>query len=95
MLLDKDGVLGLTLVAAEGVAELEGEDWVRESTEDEKALFLEEVHKTIPKARFDEFAMDRTGRPYWLMTILETPQTPSYVRDKIQKYQRVRTLVTP
>lgn len=65
-------------VGAEGAQEVEGLDWVREATPEEietLRLSLREAWLGSQEA-FDagwkQFGLDRIGRPYFPLTILET-----------------------
>jgi hypothetical protein len=73
-------VVGIIAVGAEGMYEIQDEDWWRESTELEIAAFESACRDLIRSKRDDKAAMsfrlgellvDGTGRPYWLVTVLD------------------------
>jgi len=90
-------VLGVLLIGAEGCSETAGETWLREATDDEKCLFIEHFRKMIAQAKgkqqaecfkLSDITVDSSGRPYWLMAILDHPATPEIAREKAAKYTR-------
>lgn len=94
--LDED-VVGIILVGAEGCSEAEGAPWLREATEQEKDLFISNCRNSIrgelgDKAAdefcYSDFAKDRVGRPYFLMAVLDHPETPLKAKDKATQYHR-------
>lgn len=70
------------LVAAEGVADLNGVAWARRATREESLAF----QANNPNAPW----VDRTGRPYWLVAIYE--DAPPEVLVKVSKFFVVREL---
>ena len=91
-------VLGVLLVAAEGCSETSGEVWLREATNEEQALFVSHCRSLLQKTKgqrcadsfeFGDLAVDGSGRPYWLMAVLDHPATPTMAREKAAKYTRV------
>jgi hypothetical protein len=70
------------LVGAEGCAETQGCDWIREATPE-----AAEAYKVVP-----EYTVDGTGRPYFLMTVLDN--APPEVLAHVKKFRRVLR-VTP
>jgi len=81
------------LLSAEGMAELQDAEWVRDATEDEVKAFQERHNLTEDEYR--EVVVDKTGRPYWLVTLLEgAPEVAAEVAaEKASTYARVRSLV--
>lgn len=57
------------LIGAEGTAEIDGLPWVREATDKERQAFIERVLDG-DEERYRNSTVDRTGRPYFLLTIL-------------------------
>lgn len=73
------------LVGAEGAAEIDGQPWARPATDEEKAAFLqfscgenEDIYRRS--------LTDKTGRPYFLLTILES--APEEIQVKARSYCR-------
>jgi hypothetical protein len=67
------------LVGAEGVAENEGVDWMREATDEELSLFRDK------EKRYFALTIDQNGRPYFLMTVIREKaplRVWEHVRDK-------------
>lgn len=79
----------IVLVAAEGMAELEGLDWVRDAAEDEVRAYQERHQLTQEEYR--RVIVDRTGRPYWPVTLLDN--APEIAVEKAATYARVRSLI--
>jgi hypothetical protein len=79
----------IVLVAAEGMAELEGVDWVRDATEEEIRAYQERHQLTQEEYR--RVIIDRTGRPYWPVTLLDS--APEIAVERAAIYARVRTLM--
>lgn len=73
------------LVGAEGAAELEGQSWVRDATDDERQAFIERVLDG-DEERYRNSTVDRTGRPYFLLTILA--DAPSDIQAKAKQCVR-------
>ena len=73
--------MNTVLMGAEGVAELESVDWIREATEEEISSFKEYwgVNGYI--------TIDGVGRPYWYMTMLD--HAPDEAKDIPSRYFRV------
>lgn len=88
-----ESIVGVVLVGAEGCAETEGEPWLRGATEEEKQAFIADCQCRCKAAgkKFDyrNFTVDGIGRPYWLKTVLRTPNTPKIAADKASQYTRV------
>lgn len=59
------------LLGAEGCSETEDQDWIREATPKEAQTFGEEFAAKNPLTDLRDIWIDRTGRPYFLMVILE------------------------
>lgn len=81
-------------VGAEGVAETEGEPWIRPATEEEKQEFIKQRQWESPKPeKFDlgSFLIDSTGRPYFLMSVNEE-EAPDMVAERARDYTRVKRL---
>jgi hypothetical protein len=66
------------LVGAEGCAETEDANWMREATVEEAAEF----HRQNPMVS----TIDGIGRPYWLMTVTDDAplEVLEYVKTKIR-----------
>lgn len=79
----------IVLVAAEGMAELEGLDWVRDATEEEVRAY--QKRHQLTEEEYRRVIMDRTGRPYWPVTLLDN--APEIAVEKAGTYARVRSLV--
>jgi hypothetical protein len=79
----------IVLVAAEGMAELEGLDWVRDATEEEVQAYQERHQLT--EEGYRRVIMDRTGKPYWPATLLDS--APEIAVEKAATYARVRSLL--
>lgn len=73
------------LVGAEGAAEIAREAWQRPATEEERRQFINDRCKGDEQL-FNNSLVDGTGRPYWLLTILET--APESVQAKARQYAR-------
>ncbi len=73
------------LVGAEGAAEIDGLPWVREATDDERQAFIERVLDG-DEERYRNSTVDRTGRPYFLLTILA--DAPADIQAKAQRCVR-------
>lgn len=73
------------LVGAEGVAEIVDEPWQRQATEEERRAFVASQCKGDEQL-YRKSLMDATGRPYWLLTILEN--APDYVQEKAKRVAR-------
>jgi len=73
------------LVGAEGAAEIEGQSWVREATEQERQEFIERVLNG-DEERYRNSTVDGTGRPYFLLTILA--DAPADIQAKAQRCVR-------
>lgn len=84
-----EDVAGIVLIGAEGRADIgEGDcPWARDATELEASQFKAEIKRLsdsgdhyAERALVDAdgrlLAIDRTGRPYWLTTILATAPEP-------------------
>lgn len=72
-------------VGAEGVAEIADKPWQRRATEEERLAFVAEKcgnHEQV----FENSLVDGIGRPYWLLTILDT--APAHVQEKARKFAR-------
>jgi hypothetical protein len=90
--------VGIVLIGAEGCAEVQDEHWLRDATTDERKLFIAFCTDMIRQSKgekaannfgFAEFAVDGTGRPYWLKAVLDRPETPAIAHEKAHKYTRV------
>jgi hypothetical protein len=79
----------IVLVAAEGMAELEGLDWVRDATEEEVRAYQERHQLTEEEYR--RVILDRTGRPYWPVAILDN--APEVAVERAVICARVRSLI--
>lgn len=86
---DSDPGGRIVLLAAEGMAELEGLDWVRDAAEDEVRAYQERHQLTQEEYR--RVIVDRTGRPYWPVTLLDN--APEIAVEKAATYARVRSLI--
>jgi hypothetical protein len=60
----------VVLLAAEGMAELDGVEWVRDATEEEIRAYRERHQLTHEEYR--RVIVDQTGRPYWPVTLLDS-----------------------
>ena len=83
------------LVGAEGMADqLQGVDWAREATKDEHAAFCEGL-KLLCKAQLgvtpQDYFTDNTGRPYWLVAVLDN--APAIARERAERFRRVVCLL--
>ena len=74
------------LLGAEGCAEAENVDWLREATDEEALAFWKEAREQGYTSK--AITVDKVGRPYWLMTI--TDEAPAGVLEANQA--TVRTL---
>lgn len=94
-----DDVAGVILVGAEGCSETEGETWLRDSTEEESALFKQYCEELVRQrgSKFDygDYTVDLSGRPYWLKTVLLTGSTPVVAIEKAQKFTRTVRVHVP
>lgn len=79
----------VVLLAAEGMAELDGESWLRDALEPEKEAFRERHKLTRDELR--ELLVDKTGRPYWMVTLAD--DAPEVAKRKAEQFVRVRSLV--
>ncbi len=70
------------LVGAEGCAEAEGAEWLREATDEEAKQFAAENPKVAN--------IDGIGRPYFLMTVLDS--APADVLERAKRNLRVLRL---
>lgn len=95
-------VIGVLLVGAEGVSETEGQSWLREATDEETKLFVEDCRNQIRESRgagpasefsLGSYSVDNNNRPYWLMAVLVHPETPDEAKRKALEYSRVMRLV--
>ena len=91
------GVAGVVLVGAEGCAETSDAAWLRDATDDERAGFETYCRQRVfntkgaaAAAMFDirDFAVDGTGRPYWLKAVLDVPGAPQIALDKARRFTR-------
>lgn len=74
------------LLGAEGCAETENVDWVREASDREAVDFWAEVRE---QGLTGIATVDKIGRPYWLMTVTE--EAPKEVLEAIKDtYRAVR-----
>lgn len=78
----------LILLGAEGVMEVEGVPWIRDTSPDELETFKEQ-HR-LSAVDFEELCIDETGRPYFLMALLH--DAPAQVRTRAQGACRLRRL---
>jgi hypothetical protein len=83
---DRDVTL---FVGAEGVAELEGQPWIREATEEE-IVRLRAERQPKDDAEWESLFLDGVGRPYFLMTVLK--DAPEEVWRKASSHLRVLRL---
>jgi hypothetical protein len=87
-------VAGVILVGAEGCAETANEKWLRNPTAEEMDGFKDycrSLHDNSgDKGPFDftDWTVDGMGRPYWLKTVLVTPDTPKVAIEKARKFTR-------
>ena len=90
-------VAGVVLVGAEGCAETQGETWLRDATEEERAGFEAycrqlvrdtDGDKAAAKFTLSDLAVDGTGRPYWLKVVLNVPHAPKVALKKARTYTR-------
>ena len=90
-------VAGIVLVGAEGCAETQGETWLRDATEEERAGFEAycrqlvrdtDGDKAAAKFTLSDLAVDRTGRPYWLQVVQNVPHAPEVALEKARTYTR-------
>lgn len=72
------------LLGAEGVSETEGQPWIREATAEEAEEFRDFYGGSDV---MQELGLDRTGRPYWLMTLTE--ETPPEILEANRGYGRM------
>ncbi len=73
------------LVGAEGAAEIANETWQRQATDEEQRQFIiDQCHGD--EQQFKSLLIDGTGRPYWLLTILE--MAPPAIHEKARNYVR-------
>lgn len=72
------------LLSADQYADSADEDWIREATPEEIAA-VEERH---PGIAFDEIAIDKTGRPYYWVTV-DGARCPTKVLVKASQSVRV------
>jgi len=79
----------VVLLAAEGMAEIQDQPWVRDATEAEMEAFRERHKLTRDELR--ELMVDKTGRPYWMVTLSD--DAPEIARRKAEEFVRVRSLV--
>jgi hypothetical protein len=73
------------LVGAEGAAEVESEGWVRPATDEEKQAFIAQAFASDDE-RYRAAAVDRTGRPYFLLTVLSN--APKKALEKAHGFAR-------
>jgi hypothetical protein len=90
-------VAGVVLVGAEGCAETANETWLRDATEQERAGFEAYCRQLVRNTDGDkaadafslgDFAVDGTGRPYWLKAVLDVPDVPPIALEKAREYTR-------
>lgn len=74
------------LLGAEGCAETEGEDWIRDATPEEVQIFASRLFKQHPEIDLADLSMDRNGRPYFYKTILDS--APDDVKDQVGRFFR-------
>jgi hypothetical protein len=79
----------LVLLGAEGLAELEGVDWLRAATPAETATFKRR-HR-LSELDYEAASLDGTGRPYFLVALL--PGAPDVVCVRARAHLRVLRLV--
>jgi len=79
----------VVLLAAEGMAELDGESWIRDATEAEREAFR--VRHKLTRDELRELMVDKTGRPYWMVTLSD--DAPDRAKRKAEEFVRVRSLV--
>jgi hypothetical protein len=73
------------LVGAEGTAETEGEPWIRPATAEEQRAFIEQACKG-DEGLYRDSLVDGTGRPYFLLTVLDN--APESVQAKAKRCAR-------
>ena len=92
-----NNVAGVLLVGAEGCAETSDETWLRDATDQERVGFEDycrqlirsrDGDKAAAEFRLGDLGVDGNGRPYWLKTVLNAPETPSIALDKARQYTR-------
>ena len=79
----------VVLLAAEGMAEVEGAEWLRDATDEERLAFSQ--RHDLSDDQFRRLIIDHTGRPYWLVTLLQN--APEIAKQKAATYARVRSLI--
>jgi len=90
-----EDVAGVLLVGAEGCSEAGDVAWLRDATEAETDVLkarLQRMHEQdTSQGAFDfsRYKVDGNGRPYWVKTVLITPETPEVAIEKARKYSRV------
>ena len=78
-------VIATLLVGAEGASEIEGQSWVRTAIDVEKQEFIFRACKGS-QDKYRNSLVDGTGRPYFLLTVLDT--APDEVKAKAMSFAR-------
>ncbi len=73
------------LVGAEGAAETDDQPWIRPATTEEQRAFVERACKG-DQGLYRNSLIDGTGRPYFLLTVLD--KAPASVQAKAKRYAR-------
>jgi hypothetical protein len=82
---EQQSTIATLLVGAEGAAEIAVESWQRGATEEERLAFVAEKCSGDEQL-FRNSLVDETGRPYWLLTVLDN--APAEVQTKAKRYAR-------
>ena len=95
MLTEAPHVVGILAVGAEGMSEIQGQDWWRESSKSERAAFEQACRQSIrrkcgdrdaEKFKLSTLLVDGTGRPYWIVSVLAN--APEVAQEKARTYSR-------
>jgi len=75
----------IVAVGAEGITEIEGQNWWRYTNKEENHQWM------IDHPHTDKLFVDKVGRPYWLVVVLD--HAPEEAKEKAQTYLRVKRLI--
>jgi hypothetical protein len=69
------------LVGAEGTAETDSQPWIRPATDEEERAFVAQACKG-DDGLYRDSLIDGTGRPYFLLTVLDNAPEPVQAKAK-------------
>lgn len=78
------------LLGAEGMAQVDRQDWIRKATDAEEAVFRDQLAQGPRPIDYDKITVDDDGRPYWLVIIAD--HAPLHVIKNAEAFVRLRRL---